>query len=220
MARKAKVAEKVTATEISSEELMELLGGSDEIDHYETLATIASMDIDIEARRIVYNPIGEHGDNEQISMRNIKELLVKFRYLEKLSNDPIFIEMSTYGGDLTATMIAHDAIAASKCEVTILATGAVMSGGAILLQAAKHRLIAKHTVFMMHDLAMGIADSRLNDAVQYLAVTKAQMHMLYELFAERNTAGKDVKYFKKNFVTDFWLTAKDAVANGFADKIV
>jgi ATP-dependent protease ClpP protease subunit len=63
---------------------------------------------------------------------------------------PITIIMNNPGGDLYHSLAIYDRIMDSPCHVTIHATGYVMSGGSLILQAGDKRLLTRTASVLLH----------------------------------------------------------------------
>jgi ATP-dependent Clp protease protease subunit len=74
------------------------------------------------------------------------------RYLASISSAPITCELSTYGGDILSGLSIYDLLPRIGCPVDLLATGACMSMGVIILQAARKRSATPYAQFMLHQL--------------------------------------------------------------------
>jgi ATP-dependent Clp protease, protease subunit len=75
------------------------------------------------------------------------------RYIASLHpKRPILCEMSTYGGDILNGLALYDLIPLIPVPVDIRATGACMSMGVIILQAARKRSATPYAQFMLHQL--------------------------------------------------------------------
>lgn len=63
---------------------------------------------------------------------------------------PITIIMNSPGGDLYHSLAIYDRIMDSPCPVVIHATGYVMSGGSLILQAGDKRLLTRNSSVLLH----------------------------------------------------------------------
>lgn len=143
--------------------------------------------------------------------------------LEGTSKDVgITIIMDNLGGDEYHGLAIYDAIATSKCHVTIIAYGHAMSMGSWILQAADERVLAPHATVMLHYGTWETDGSK--------AAVLAQTHemerlnrLMEETYLQRmratnptTTLGK----LKKMLDTDYFISAEEAVKLGLADRIL
>lgn len=88
---------------------------------------------------------GESGVEAVMAERVIKAL-----HLLDQKDEPITIIMNNPGGDWYHGMAIYDAIKGCKSHVTVKGYGYIMSMGAVIMQAADHRVIAPNAKLMMH----------------------------------------------------------------------
>lgn len=101
---------------------------------------------------------GESGVDSDMAQRAIKNLHI----LDSMSpngDQPIYIIMNSPGGDGLHGMSMYDAISSCKNHITITITGYGMSIAAWILQAADHRIMAKHSRLMIHTGYVGLSEN-------------------------------------------------------------
>ena len=86
------------------------------------------------------------GIDEVMAERVINGLHV----LSHLSDDPIEVLMDTGGGGESEGLAIYDALVRLKSPLTITVVGNAWSMGAIILQAAKQRLLTRNASLMIH----------------------------------------------------------------------
>ncbi len=97
---------------------------------------------------MVYGPI------DTVMAHDVSSAIEHYASLNK---KPITITMNTPGGSVVDGLSIYDSIkrvTAKGIKVRIIATGACMSMGTIILQAATERLSTPHTAFLLHELSM------------------------------------------------------------------
>lgn len=143
--------------------------------------------------------------------------------LEGISKEVgITVIMNNLGGDAYDGLAAYDAIATSKCHVTILVYGSAMSMGSWILQAADERVMTPNATLMIHN----ISDDYTGSLTELRARHKE---------SERLTAIMEETYLAKMRVVDpkaslaklramlaseSYVTAQEAVRLGLADRIL
>lgn len=115
---------------------------------FESAQAWLNLGIDIEARRIHVNL---HVDEAMMSI--VLRGLIK---MSDISNDPIELHLSSYGGDIYDGLAIYDAIMSCPCDVVIRATGKIMSAGLLIFLAGDYRVASEHTTFMAHAVSSGI----------------------------------------------------------------
>jgi len=109
------------------------------------------------------------------------------RWARRDPGKPITIYLNTPGGsvfDGNALGATIDELRRAGHRVTIVGLGTVLSMGAILLQYADERVLAKDAVFMIHSLS-GRASGQLEDVVDTTAMWKEVNDRLLTKLTER-----------------------------------
>ena len=130
--------------------------------------------------------------------------------------------MNTTGGDEYAMWAIYDTIKGLNLPVKIIAQGACMSAGSIILQAGTQRLIGKNCVFMMHDGSDFIGGEKKN-VERWADFGKKYRQFAYKVYYDRiKEKKKDVtlKQVEKMCQLDTIFTAEETVSWGLADKVI
>ena len=170
---------------------------------------------------------GEPGVDHVLSARLIKNL----RLLGNYNNNPILIHMKTCGGDWNEGMAVYDAIKNCPAYITILNYTHARSMSSMILQAADNRVMMPHSEFMFHHGTYG-DDGEFITVISAIDFYKKTTDAMYNIYIESMRSTKGSKWFsmskgkikkwlaeqmeKKN---DVYLTATEAVQNGFADSV-
>jgi ATP-dependent Clp protease protease subunit len=148
------------------------------------------------------------------------ELEVRLHYLTSLNNEPITIYLNTPGGSIISGLAIYDTIkeATLCCPVSIIAEGACMSMGVVIMQAATRRLSLPHTQFLLHELSAQAGGSlgALEDTQRFQRYLQGLMD---DILAKRTGNDKEKMrklYHRKNF----YITAQDAKKLRLIDAIV
>ncbi len=103
-------------------------------------------------------------------------------------------------------------------HVTIVVLGQASSMGAVILQAADHRVIGKHAWMMLHEVAGG-ASGKISSQDDTLDWYHQLWVQCLEILAERSHLTSDA-IRKATDRRDWWLSADKAIEFGFADEIL
>ncbi len=183
---------------------------SDADRHPEEHSFVLSNGIDPDARTI-YLFGGVH---EEMAFR----FMVGFRMLDS-TEGPIRIVLNTGGGSETDGYAIYDAIAMARNDVTTDCYGAVMSIGALILQAAKRRRMAPGCRFMMHHghhEMGGAVDQRT-----FIAIARESKWMTETYLQTIATrSGQPISKVRKWCSDEKYFSAAESVACGFADEII
>ena len=168
---------------------------------------------------------GEAGVDWRMDSAFVKNL----HYLERQSDDPILIHLWTAGGDWTDGIAIHNVIAASQCQIVILAHRAARSMSSIIFQAADKRVLQPDAGMMLHYGHNYFGGTGLEAKTNQKVNDRLDDRMI-EIYAEKML---EVEKHKKkrldtvaNYVrkqlkehSDWWITSEQAVEEGLADGI-
>ena len=148
------------------------------------------------------------------SLRTTKAALCAESALNSTKKQPIFLHLSSYGGDLFAGYGMADLIESLDYPVIAVAEGVVASAASLVFIACKKRLVLPHSQFMVHEfntMYFGTHSDFLNE----INAQKTVMKQFIKFYVKRTNLTKNelVKRLKK----DWWFTAKQAIKWGFAD---
>jgi len=165
----------------------------------------------------------ESGHN--ISFHTASEVIKAITMLEGASTAPITINLMSYGGDVYAALAIYDIITACRCEVSIKGMGAIMSGGAIIMQAAAegNRFIYPNAHMMLHDGEDGF-HGHARDFERWADHGKKMRTQVYKIFADKcgetSSGSHKANWWRKRMDRDWILTAEEAVNYNIVDEII
>lgn len=164
---------------------------------------------------------------------NMANLIVaQLLFLESENPDKaINMYINSPGGAVTAGLAIYDTMQYIKCPVRTIVMGQACSMGSFLAQAgtAGERIVLPESRTMIHRVSSGTRGTSGSIHVQELEFEDARRHFeeskkinqrLTELYVKHNTAGKTYEELFETMKFDTFLTAQEAVDNGFADKVV
>lgn len=161
---------------------------------------------------------GEGGCDYLMAERAIKNLHV----LESINKEPITILMNNIGGDEYHGFAIYDAIGLCESHVTIKVLGHAMSMGSIILQAADERLMASTSRQMIHYGTWGIHDHAKTTQKWAKEGEKIDkwMEQMYLQKIKEKMPHFTLARLQRMLDHDTFLTAKESVEIGLADKIL
>jgi ATP-dependent protease ClpP protease subunit len=130
--------------------------------------------------------------------------------------------MNNIGGDEYHGFAICDLIKACKSHVTIKVLGHAMSMGSIILQAADQRIMAPNARQMIHYGTWGIhAHSKTTQkwAQEGLKIDE-WMEAMYLARIHEKVPTFPIQKLKKMLDHDTFLTTKESIALGLADKVL
>ena len=129
---------------------------------------------------------------------------------------PIYLHITTNGGDLLAGFFGYDKIKSSKIPINTIIEGCVASAGSLLSMAGQNRYMTPHSHLLIHQLRTGmfgtyeeLVDEK-NNCHQFMSKLVSMYHL--------NCNGKMTKTKIKEYLKrdSFWNT-KTAITNGLVD---
>ena len=152
------------------------------------------------------------------SAKAVTEQLLYFESVD-LGKDIKFY-INSPGGSVTAGMAIYDTMKLIQSKITVVVTGMAASMGSILLCGAEQgrRLLYPHARVLIHQpLIMGRIVAPAVDISIHAAEMEKQRDELNKILAK--ASGQSLEKIRKDTDRDFYMTAKEAIEYGLADKI-
>ena len=165
--------------------------------------------------------------NEHTSSLLVAQLL----FLESQGNEDINLFINSPGGSVTAGLAIYDTMQFIRPDVATYVMGQACSMGSFLAQAgaAGKRFVLPEARTMIHRVSSGTPGTRgtvhvqeleFEDAKRSFEESKRINERLTELYVKHNTAGKTYAQLYEAMKFDTFLSAKEAVEYGLADKVI
>lgn len=206
-----------------------------ELDLIEFISQVHNYDLNIVEREIyLHSHFGMVGDEEEggIEYRMSTQFIKNLHILNRIERRGILLHFQTPGGDWICGMAIYDAIKLSESPISILAYGEVASMGAVVLQAARKRVMTPNCEVMVHKgfVALeGNTSTVQSNAKWNLKINKRMLQILAsrcvygQYFQEKKMSEEQVMAYidkKLNKLGDWNLDAEEAVYYGLADGII
>ena len=159
-------------------------------------------------------------------------IVAQLLYLESENPDKdINMYINSPGGSVTSGLAIYDTMQYIKCDVRTSVMGQAASMGSFLAQAGAvgKRIVLPESRTMIHRVSSGtrgtsgsvhVQELEMEDAIRSFEESKRLNKRLTELYVKHNTAGKTYEELFDTMKFDTFLSAQEAVDNGFADKVV
>jgi ATP-dependent Clp protease protease subunit len=159
-------------------------------------------------------------------------IVAQMLFLESDNPDkPISMYINSPGGAVTAGLAIYDTMQYIKCPVRTIVMGQACSMGSFLAQAGEpgKRIVLPESRTMIHRVSSGtpgtsgsvhVQELQMEDTIRHFEESKKVNKRLTELYVKHNSAGKTYEELFETMKFDTFLTAQEAVDNGFADKVV
>lgn len=158
-------------------------------------------------------------------------LVAQLLFLESQGNEDITFFINSPGGSVTAGLAIYDTMQFIKPNVATYVMGQACSMGSFLAQAGHpgKRFVLPEARTMIHRVSSGTPGTRgtvhvqeleFEDAKRSFEESKRINERLTELYVKHNTAGKTYAQLYEAMKFDTFLSAKEAVEYGLADKVI
>ena len=164
---------------------------------------------------------------------NMANLIVaQMLFLEAENPDKdINLYINSPGGSVTSGLAIYDTMQFIKPDVKTIVMGQAASMGSFLAQAgaAGKRYVLPESRTMIHRVSSGtrgtsgsvhVQELQMEDAIRSFEEGKRLNERLTELYVKHNTASKTYEELFDTMKYDTFLSAEQAVENGFADKVI
>jgi ATP-dependent protease ClpP protease subunit len=136
--------------------------------------------------------------------------------LDEDEADPVALYVNSGGGDVFEGIAIHNALKRHQGRVTVYIDGLAASAASVIAMAGDEIVMPENTMMMVHNpwtMAIGGADD-LRKTADILDQTRDAIVTAY-----RDKTGMDEDELRTLLDDETWLSAKDAVAFGFADRL-
>lgn len=159
-------------------------------------------------------------------------IVAQLLFLESENSDlDIHLYINSPGGAVTAGLAIYDTMQFIKPDVCTYVMGQACSMGSFLAQAGApgKRFVLPESRTMIHRVSSGTPGTRgsvhvqeleFEDAKRAFEESKRINQRLTELYVKHNTAGKTYEELFNTMKFDTFLSAEEAVTNGFADQVI
>jgi ATP-dependent Clp protease protease subunit len=159
-------------------------------------------------------------------------VVAQMLFLESENPDAdILFYINSPGGSVSAGLAIYDTMQFIKCDVSTIVMGQACSMGSFLAQAGApgKRIVLPESRTMIHRVSSGTPSTRgsvhvqelqMEDAIRSFNESKRVNERLTELYVKHNTKGKTYDELFATMKFDTFLSAQEAVDNGFADQLV
>lgn len=128
----------------------------------------------------------------------------------------VTVRINSSGGVAHEGLAIHAVLSAHKGKVTTIVEGIAASAASIIAQAGDERVMSAGAMMMVHDASViTIGDTAEHDKSKaYLEVVCASMATVYA-----EATGRSIEEIRAEMAAETWLTAEDAIAKGYADRL-
>lgn len=137
------------------------------------------------------------------------------------SSEPIYIFISSPGGDVNAGLIMYDIIQGCKNEIYIYCVGQAYSMAAWILAGGQkgRRFILPHSQVMIHEAMLGVGAGGTAGSFRNIAERLNELQEQLNGILSKHT-GRSLEDIIRDVAFDNFMSAEKAVELGFCDAIV
>lgn len=132
------------------------------------------------------------------------------------SQNPIYLHVTTDGGDVSAAFACVDCIKTLGTPVYSVVEGFVASAGTLITLAANKRFIGSNAYMMIHQVSSGVWGKMNTIKTQFENLTKLMDHLV-QFYKQHVKMSKSA--LSKLLSTDMELNAAECIARGLADAV-
>lgn len=163
------------------------------------------------AELYLYGMIGSDWFGDGVTAKQVADDL---KALGKVKS--IDVRINSEGGDVFQGKAIYSLLVENKATITVKIDGLAASAASFIAMAGNTIEIAEGAFVMVHD-AYGMSFGRAEDMRAYADLLDTVNATIRDVYASR-TKQTDAK-IKQWMKDETWMTAKEAVANGFADTM-
>lgn len=146
-----------------------------------------------------------------------KDAYTIVKELQNLEVDRVNVHINSYGGDVSEGLAIYNVLKNSRAKVTTYCDGFACSAASVVFMAGDERIMNSASLLMIHNAwtyGYGNAEEFRKQAEDLDKITQASVNA----YMSRVTITEDELKEKMNAET--WLTAEEALSDGFATKIL
>ncbi len=145
-------------------------------------------------------------------------IISQLLFLDKQSNDDIYIYISSPGGSITAGMAIYDTIHYISAKVTTICVGMAMSMGAFLLASATSKRYAlKHAEIMIHQPLGGMQGQVTDIDIQTKRLLRIKDQMCDLLSYHTKQPIEKIRFDTER---DYYMSSYEAKEYGIIDEVI
>jgi ATP-dependent Clp protease protease subunit len=152
--------------------------------------------------------------NRELRMMDDKMSVLGVTY--QMEPPPIYLYLTTNGGEIYAAMSAIDCIKQLRCPLYTVVDGFVASAGTLLSLAGTRRFIQPNAYMLLHELRSGFW-GKMSDISEEFDNLKKMMDHLIQFYTEHTSL--KAKQLEKLLTKDSIWNAKECLEKGVVDEI-
>ena len=180
---------------------------------------------------MVLNPISKEGTKDvfsdnlnhgiihmtgEINDEMAASVIAQLAMLENNDIKEINIYINSPGGSVSAGLAIYDMMKAVKTKIRTICIGRAASMAAVIFSGGNERMVMPHAEIMIHQPSGGM-EGKATDILVAADHMKTTKQILNEILSVN--CAKDIETISDDTESDHWMSAKEAVKYGIADKV-
>jgi ATP-dependent protease ClpP protease subunit len=149
--------------------------------------------------------------------RSIKELQMHAK-IATIDPKPLYLHLTTYGGDLYQGFLGYDYIKGSKVPIYTVVEGFNASAGTIMSMGGKKRFMTHSSVMLIHQLRT-VVGGKFNEIEEDYENCKEDMERIKSLYFKECRGKMTKKQISEELKHDRWWDADKCIKKGLCDEI-
>jgi ATP-dependent Clp protease protease subunit len=129
---------------------------------------------------------------------------------------PIYLHITSYGGDLLMCFKAIDCIKRSQIPVYTIVEGYAASAGSMMAVAGKKKYMTAHSTILMHQLSSGVI-GKFAEMVDEVESCSMFMDNIVKLYFDNSKMSR--KTIEKQLKHDSWWSSEKCLQEGLVDSL-
>lgn len=136
--------------------------------------------------------------------------------IQNVEPKPLYLHITSYGGDLLACFRAIDAIKRSEIPIYTVVDGHAASAGTLMSVVGKKRFMTPNSYMLIHQLSAGTRGKfwEIKDDFKNF---EQWMDTIYNVYL--NSTKMSLDELKENLSHDSWWTVEQCVEKGLVDEV-
>ena len=169
------------------------------------------MDVLVDGDIMLYGTVGEFPWSDGFTARDVVNALAQSGRSADLN-----VRINSPGGEMDDGFAIYNALKAHPGKVTVVIDGIAASMATIIAMAGDQVISRDGSIWMIHDPA-GLTIGNADDHAKSIEMLDTYANSAASIYAEKT--GKPVDEIRAMMKAETWMTAEEAVANGFASKV-
>lgn len=149
-------------------------------------------------------------------LRMMDEKMSSLASMLRIAPIPIYLHLTTNGGDIYAAFSAIDCIKQTKCPVYTVVDGFVASAGTLISIAGKKRYILPNAYMLLHELRSGVW-GKMSELTEEMENLKKLMDHLIDYYSTNTPLSK--KTLLKLLTKDSIWNASECIQKGVVSEL-